>query len=208
MNRPDFSNYLAHFTTNRQPCSKAKENPTIDQKGVSAIDRLINILTIKEIFASRLSWNNLNAVCLTECPWGSLLAHAKNYSPYGIGFTKDFIFNKDGSPVFYVRPDIFDKQKWTNETLIFTTPFWPEYRLTKSYKKFYKTLDYSHEREWRVPTSLKFEYTDIQFIVLKSYKDIGKISDTLIAKIGKEKFLLMENYQYIEKLWPHLKIET
>ena len=35
-----------------------------------------------------------------------------------------------------------------------------------------------------------------------------KFSKSLINQIGKEKFLLMENYQNIEKFWPHLKIET
>lgn len=44
-----------------------------------------------------------NAVCFTECPWASLITHTHQYSSYGIGFTKNFIFSKGGGPVYYVR---------------------------------------------------------------------------------------------------------
>lgn len=55
---------------------------------MSAFERLIGILENKKIGAFELPWTGKKAVCFTECPWGSLLRHAKAYSPYGIGFTK------------------------------------------------------------------------------------------------------------------------
>ena len=45
--------------------------------------------------------------------------HANNYSPYGIGFTKKYIYERGGNPVFYVRPEIFSKQEWDALILIF-----------------------------------------------------------------------------------------
>lgn len=210
MERPDFSNYLAHFTVNRQPCSRAQDNPTNQFKGVKAIDRLESILKGKKIFASRLPWNNKEAVCLTECPWGSLLAHAKTYSPYGIGFTKEFIFSKSGGPAFYVRPDLYDKQQWQDDVHKFVTPFWPEYRpaALKTYGGMRdRTVDYSHEREWRTPENLEFEYENIAFVILNDYIDMAKFSTTLKDKIGRDKFFLMKNYKNIERLWPLVKVE-
>lgn len=46
------------------------------------------------------------AVAFTECVWASLLEHADTYSPYGIGFTKDYLFQNGGGPVFYMRRDL------------------------------------------------------------------------------------------------------
>ena len=87
MPRPDQSFYLAHFTKDgREFRGNEVDNPTMDQ--MSARQRLINILTQKEILAANLNWVNKKAVCFTECPWGSLLRHAEKYSSYGIGFTK------------------------------------------------------------------------------------------------------------------------
>jgi hypothetical protein len=211
MDRPDFSIYLAHFTVSRRPFSTARDNPTLAFKGMKAIDRLESILKSKKILASRLPWNNKKAVCLTECPWGSLLAHAKTYSPYGVGFKKEFVFAKTGGPAFYVRPDLYEQQKWDDEVHKFVTPFWPEYR-PEALKNFgamkNRTVDYSHEREWRVPTDLDFEYEDIAFIVLNDYRDMAKFPQLLKDKIGRDKFLLMENYRNIERLWPLVKVET
>ena len=205
MNRPDFSDYLAHFTTNRAPISKSAENPTAHVKNNSAFERLVSILNSKSILASRLPWNNREAVCLTECPWGSLLDHAKRYSPFGIGFNKAFIFATGGGPAYYVRADHYQEQNWDEKIHTFVTPFWPPYRPRKLRENGVlgnKDIDYSHEREWRVPHSLTFEYSHVEFIVLDTYDDMAKFPKSLKDIIGREKFLLMENYRQIERLWP------
>lgn len=115
-NRPDFSNYLVHFTKGSRPCSRSIYNPTINvTKNINARDKLINILRTKTLLASRLPWVNSNAVCFTECVWASLLEHASHYSCYGLGFKKEFIFQNNGNPVFYIRPSLLEKQLWENE---------------------------------------------------------------------------------------------
>ena len=92
MSRPDISNYLAHFTSYKFPRThKSETNPTNAYKHYSPLKRLENILTERKIISSELPWTGKRAVCLTECPWTSLVDHTKQYSPYGIGFKKDFI---------------------------------------------------------------------------------------------------------------------
>ncbi|ODU59976.1 MAG: terminase [Comamonadaceae bacterium SCN 68-20] len=205
--RPDFSNFLGHFTANRAPTSDSKENATAHIKGTTAHDRLVSILQTKKIFASRLPWNGRDAVCLTECPWTSLLDHAKRYSPYGLGFNKPFVFGAGGGPAYYVRADHYEKQKgsWDPHVHTFVTPFWPSYRpksLRENGLMGNKNVDYSHEREWRVPHDLTFEYNQIEFIVLDTYEDMAKFPKELKDAIGREKFLLMENYKNIANKWP------
>lgn len=202
--RPDFSNFLAHFTSNRQPVGKKDINNPVKLKVKQiAINRLISMLRDKKIVASTMPWTGSHAVCLTECPWSSLIDHTQQYSPYGIGFSKQFIFSRNGSPVFYVRADQFNKQSWHDHIKAFVTPFWPNYRPKSLNSKVkFTTCDYTHEREWRVPHDLSFEYNQIEFIILDKYEDMAKFPSDLKDHIGREKFLLMDNYKMIEKLWP------
>lgn len=132
-----------------------------------------------------------------------MIEHTKQYSPYGIGFNKKFIFVVGGAPVYYVRADYFNHQPWSDYALTFVTPFWPHYAAKRKQRELgFKICDYTHEREWRVPHNLKFEYSDIEFIVLKNYEDMAKFPKNFKDEIGREKFLLMDNYTKVEKLWP------
>lgn len=209
MNRPDVSPFLAHFTSQKYPKGYLnKDNPTNQYKFYSSEKRLINILESKTIIASQVPWvGNHKAVCLTECPWTSLITHTQQYSSYGIGFKKEFIFSKGGGPVYYVRADMYNNQTWDSSVLPFVTPFWPEYvptsmKATVAIKK----CDYTHEREWRIANDLNFEYSDIEFIVLPDYEAMARFPRELKDNIGRDKFLLMDNYKKIEELWPVHKI--
>ena len=136
MIHPDQTDYLAHFT-----------------KGEDAYDNLVSILEDGVVRAGALPWTNLPAVCLTECPWSSLVEHARNYSPYAIGFGKHHVFAAGGGPAYYVRADHFKRQNWNEHLYSFVTPFWPAYRPERLRSEEFlggKTIDYSHEREWRV----------------------------------------------------------
>ncbi len=202
--RPDFSNYLAHFTTGRPPVSKEENNPSLKPtKGKTAYQRLISILQSKKIIASNLPWTGRQAVCLTECPWSSLIDHSRQYSAYGIGFNKPLVFAAGGGPVYYVRKDHWDKQNWDNHLRTFVTPFWPTYRSKKQRESVdFGTVDYSQEREWRVPHDLLFEYSHIEFVIVKKYEDMARFPKELKDAIGRDKFIIMEVYTNIERLWP------
>ena len=131
MNKPDFSNYVAHFTTDGK--FKGDNNTEVEFEQMSAYDRLINILRSKTIKASNMPWTGAKAVCFTESPWTSLLAHTQQYSPYGLGFSKKSLFDKHGGPAIYVRTDHYRKQRvegsgFHKMLLPFVTPFSPVYR--------------------------------------------------------------------------------
>lgn len=205
MNRPDFSDYLAHFTKESKPCSDDAKNPALPFAGMSAKDRLISILQAKKISSSIMPWTGASAVCFTECPWSSILAHTQNYSPYGIGFTKQHIYALHGGPAYYIRPDHLIRQEKIGidkQMLPFLTPFSPSYRPKHMKGKYFPTVDYSHEREWRVPHDFPFEYDQIQFVILKDYKDMAAFPQELKDAIGRDKFILVDNYKQIESLWP------
>jgi hypothetical protein len=193
--RPDLSNYLAHFT-----------------KGDSALQNIISILEDEKVRAGTLPWTNRPAVCLTEFPWASLVSHAEQYSPYAVGFGKNHVFAAGGGPAFYVRADHWDKQNWNNDIKTFATPFWPPYRPARlKSEKFLngKTVDYTHEREWRVPHDFTFKLEGVAFIILDKYEDMAQFPKGLKDRVGRDKFVLMEMYRSIERLWPtHILPQT
>jgi hypothetical protein len=189
VHRPDQSDYVAHFT-------KANEKRT-------AMDALIQILSDRTLIASRLPWTNKAAVCFSECPWSSLLGHSERYSPYGIGFRKPRVFAAGGGPVYYVRSDMYEKQQWDDHLHAFVTPFNPYYRpANKKDLLGGKTVDYTHEREWRVPHDFTFDYNQVEFVILDTYNDMAQFPQEMKDAVGRDKFLLMQNYRTIERLWP------
>ena len=211
MNKPDYSNYVAHFTNDGK--LKGDNNADADIEQMSAYDRLISILRSKTIKASNMPWTGAKAVCFTESPWTSLLVHTQRYSPYGIGFNKKALFVKHGGPAIYIRTDHYRKQcadggGFHKMLLPFVTPFSPTYRpySMKNAKYDIGDCDYTHEREWRVPHDFPFEYRDVKFIILNTYQDMAKFPQDLKDAIGREKFILMDNYKIVEELWPvHIK---
>ena len=212
VSRPDYSDFLAHFTKDSHPLG-LHENPSDERlPGIvnqAAFDRLKNILQGGEIYATPMPWTNRPAVAFTECPWSALLNHAKWYSPYGIGFTKPRIFAADGGPAIYLRPDLFEKQHTISDfhehLYAFITPFAPGYAPATWRKKNWESkppVDFAHEREWRVPHNFKFKLSQVQFVIVDKYEDVAKFPKTLKDAIGREKFLIMEVYRQIETYWP------
>jgi hypothetical protein len=192
--RPDQSDFIAHFT-----------------KGQKAYDNLISILSQGLIKAGAVPWTKQPAVCFTECPWSSLLDHAKRYAPYAVGFGKHHVFAAGGGPAYYVRADHFRKQQWDHDVYTFVTPFWPAYRPDSLKGKEHldgKIVDYSHEREWRIPHEFTFDPGRVAFVILDTYEDMAKFPKELKDKIGRDKFVLMDMYRTIERLWPTHLIDT
>jgi len=175
-----------------------------DFAGKTAGERLASILKGGVIKGSNMPWTGRRAACFTECPWSSLLDHANQYSSFAVGFSKPRVFAAGGGPVYYVRADHYKKQVWEDHLHTFVTPFWPEYRPAKLKAPEYlnKTVDYSHEREWRVPHDFTFKLDQVEFVILPTYDEMAKFPQDLKDGIGREKFLLMEVYRTVERLWP------
>lgn len=90
------------------------------------------------------------------------------------------------------------------ELYSFITPFCPSY-LPKSYRDKHwdkSRIDYTHEREWRVPHDFKFERNDVQFVVVPDYEAVATFPKELKEAIGRENFIIIEVYSQIEKLRP------
>lgn len=211
-NRPDFSNYLSHFTKDGDFCHTEQDIDVDAIRKMTALQRLCSILKNKVIKTSIMPWTNTQGACFTECPWSSLLIHTQQYSPYGIGFTKKFIYSKNGAPVFYMRKKIMNaltrtitNKKALLDILSMVTPFSPIYE-TKSMRKQIKLVDYTHEREWRITADLNFTYEDIAFIIIKNHEDYDSLPEAFKAAFDRNKIIVMDNYRLIEELWPvHIK---
>lgn len=141
-----------------------------------AFDNLINILKERRIRGSNTSSSFINgkipAVCLQEAP---LIAIAENlqyeeklrkeenhkirYLGFGIRFQKHFIYQKNGRPVIY--DDTNQAKEYLPES-----EWWRIVRLDLSDKKH--IIDWTHEREWRVPEELLFDYSQCEIIVPSS----------------------------------------
>ena len=106
MPRPDFSDYVAHFTKNTPPFAikEHAEDEAIKAIQGDAYQRLVSILESKRILATPMPWTNRTAVAFTECPWASLLDHTKQYSAYGVGFKKARLFAAGGGPAISTTP--------------------------------------------------------------------------------------------------------
>lgn len=119
-------------------------------------------------------------VAFTESSQASvlrLIAEGR-YRPWGIGFTKQFVFERGGGPVLYVRGD-----EWDEATAALPDPararavrFWPGATwengdpLLFDAEQLPDTLanpsEWLHEREWRVPQDLAFGWEDVSFLIV------------------------------------------
>ncbi|MGQ0603708.1 MAG: abortive infection system antitoxin AbiGi family protein [Anaerolineales bacterium] len=213
--RPDFSHYVVHFAKDGPPISAVKwPEDTAAISPLTANERLLQILRDRTIRATRMPWTNRRAVCFTECTWHSLLSHALQYSRYGIGFQKEFLFSQDGGPAIYMTPELLEKQKehvpegtqpFHPQLYTVLTPFMPFYA-SPEYKNRYwsgkNPIDYTHEREWRVLHDLHFPLEKVSFVIVDTYEDMAKAPAEFKDAIGRENWLLMSNYEKVEEFWP------
>ena len=215
MQRPDFSDYVVHFTKDAPPIVEEQDEPgAADLAALSAKERLFSILHSGQIIATRMPWTNRPAVCFTECTWGSLLFHAERYSRFGVGFHKGFLFAAGGGPAIYLPPGLMEHQRalvppgtlaFHPQLFAFMTPFVPPYAPHEYRERFWqgkRPIDFSHEREWRVPHTLAFALDRVAFVIVDRYEDMAQAPRPLKDAIGRDNWLIMANYERIEHFWP------
>lgn len=200
----DYSPLLVHLVRNKSfstPDLISDSHPLSDHKNDSAKERLINILTTQTIIASPMPWipKNPEATCFTECVWRALVRHTNSYSCYGLVFKKRLIFANGGGPALYVRGDAFSSfvSNLAEDQQVFVTPFDPDRVLKRGVR-----LDYLHEREWRLPGSLSFDYSDIEYVIVDSTEEVHEVA----LKIGEQhirqnQIIPMESYRTITEAW-------
>jgi hypothetical protein len=168
-NLPDLGDHLIHFTGRNGPKADDVDSAIKDLSGQK---RLAKILEEGVIRGFETFGGSAPVVCLTESvkeSVTSLIAEGR-YEPCGVGFSKQFIFDKQGGPALYVRGD-----EWETATSALPEPlrarlvrFWPGaeaepgedlpwYLQSKS--------EWLHEREWRVAGELRFCLADVKFLI-------------------------------------------
>jgi hypothetical protein len=201
---PDYSPLVVHFTRDRKFASPGlirDGHPVYEFRDHSAVDRLLNILRSKVIYATPMPFlpKNAPAVCFTECIWDALTRLAARYSPYGVVLSKRFIFDNGGGPALYARGNVLQKlwDAFPESMEPFVAPFDPEAILKKGVP-----LDWLAEREWRLPKNLSFEYRDVQYVIVNTIEDARNIVHQIGADhLPEERLIPIEVYATIRKAW-------
>ena len=142
----------------------------------SSLDILMKILEEKKLCGSDTSSGfivgNRKAVCFQDVPLYSAVenvyfeqkmrkanpAWKKRYMATGISFRKEFIFAKGGRPVIYEKTD-------DAKAFLRADEHWRIVRFDLSDGE--AIVDWTHEREWRLPVdeSMSFDWSDAYVLV-------------------------------------------
>lgn len=141
------------------------------------------------------------AVCLSECIWDALVQLSEAYSPYGLVFSKRLIFEKGGGPALYVRGDklkrLIDDTAVPASVEPFIQPFDPTAVIRHGVP-----IDFLHEREWRLPTDLPFEYSDLEYVLVDSKENASAVVREIgSANLPDQKVVPFDVYETIKKAW-------
>lgn len=179
-NLPDVGDYLIHFTGRTGTHYEIPE----DIRPLDPAARLAQILyqgTIRAV--ATFGTGGRPVVAFTESSQASVrrLISEQRYLPWGLGFSKQFIFNQEGGPVLYVRGD-----EWEAAEAALPDPlrarmvrFWPGAAWDEGDPISFDGVPYLpghianesqwlHEREWRVPHNVTFGWVDVKFLIVPS----------------------------------------
>jgi hypothetical protein len=154
--RHDLSDWLWHFT-------RRDQHP---------FETLKTIVTEERILGSKDKFCEQTAVCLTEMPITEAIRQSlrlgeqmyNRFSDYGVGFRRAWIATIGGLPVIYqpnaMRSDLAPSSVWRHCEM-----------------DLQKGIDFSWQREWRVPIAeLKFKPSDDVIIVVRTEEEAMEIA--------------------------------
>ncbi|GAA0122233.1 hypothetical protein UT300018_15490 [Clostridium faecium] len=162
--RNDITGQLAHLT---KPSG-------IEDTKMNALDVLIKILNDECIEGSTTEsgfiCGNRRAVCLQDAPLYSLAQNIYyeqklkgdgkskkiRYLGFGLSFSKPYVYKNNGRPVIYDRTE--DAKKYLPEN-----EWWRIVNLDLTDDDNF--IDWTHEREWRVPDKFKFDLSEVSVLV-------------------------------------------
>jgi hypothetical protein len=173
----------------------------------SAIDVLYEILQTGKVNGSITSSGfivgNTPAVCLQDAPLNAVgqncwfeqtyrkvnSAATKRYDPTGLIFSKTYIYSKGGRPVIYDRTS--DAKGYLPKDQL-----WRIVNFDLSDKN--NIVDWTHEREWRIPNELEFEPTDV-VLLFANNSDLRSFID-LCDKSGNQYYRLVRGMSTMESI--------
>lgn len=179
--RSDMCSSLVHLTRESQ------EIPNV-------LDVLVKILVERRLIGSSTGGGFIcgprRAVCFQDAPLHSICQNVffeqkkieqdssqkLRYRAIGLAFSKEYLFKKGARPVIYEKTDVA-------KAFLKDTEWWRIVRLDLSDENAF--IDWTHEREWRIPDDLNFELNEITLVAIKNntIKDIAK---KFMEETGKE----------------------
>jgi len=122
------------------------------------------------------------AICFTDLTVRGLLRHSKKYSPFGIAFLKELVYEKGGGPALYIRDDIIKNANYLPEDL---KPFINKINL--------RNYDFHHEREWRIPKNFYFDLEEISIVYtpIKYHEEIRRLFPQIKVLVDLDLLLLI-----------------
>jgi len=152
---------------------------TRETESMSVGQVLLKILLDKKLIGSSPNKSficgSVKAVCFQDTPLYSLgqnvffeqkmrrqdKLYKLRYQAFGVAFPKDYLFNKGARPVIYEKTDFakdfLPKNQW-----------WRIVRLDLSNNNAF--VDWTHEREWRLPGDLEFDLSEATIVCTANNK--------------------------------------
>ena len=162
--RIDLSGSLVHLTK--------------DSDDENYMDILLKILVEKELIGSSTESGYIcgdrKAVCFFDAPLYSICQTTyyeqklwkeggeigkRRYLGFGLAFTKDYMFSKGARPVIYEKKAVAKRFLPRDE-------WWRIVGFDLSDENNY--IDWTHEREWRIPENFKFELSEATLLCMNN----------------------------------------
>ena len=166
--RPDFSNALIHFTKARIEFDYEQNKP---KPPVPAFSVLKEILATGMVRGGQgFVKGNRRAVCFSEIPLSAMHYFAKapseaggtkRYEFYGVVLSKKTVFEAGGRPVIYL-PD--KEGQWI-----------PQDEKWRHVRFEYGSVDWTHEREWRLPGDLDLRKVPGLYVIVWSAAEANEL---------------------------------
>ncbi|WP_437193282.1 hypothetical protein [Planctomicrobium sp. SH527] len=124
------------------------------------------------------------AVCLTETTVQNWQEIKDVHGEYGFVFRKSEVIGLNGAPVISLPQSVIDTMKMKNETIPKT--LWPYLtKLSLPTARSQKKIDFLHEREWRVPSDMRFDEITPYAVVFPKARP-GIAGEELILQAARE----------------------
>jgi hypothetical protein len=181
--RSDISCFLTHLT----------KPQNINGVPHESVEVLIKILKERKLVGSTRESGFIvgttPAVCFQEAPIHGIAQNVyyeeklrllekhenKRYEGYGLSFLKPYVYNNGGRPVIYDRTD--EAKKYLNKS-----EYWRIVNFDMSDEN--RIIDWTHEREWRVPNDFVFDLSQVYVLVpnSKAYRKFVDLADQEILQ--------------------------